>query len=918
MSAMVLLVKFRPLCFLGWLTLSVFLIPTPGHAEAASQDSFVLQLKWKHQFQFAGYYAAEMQGYFTDLDLDVRLVAGGPGISVADEVVSGRAAYGVLASELVRERALGQPVVLLAVIFQHSPRSIIVRADSPIHHPADLVGQPFMLNRSEDAELLAMFKIEGVALDSLNILDKNKTALDKLQTGEIAGMNGSIANQPFTLQKMGVPVRLIRPEDYGIDYIGDSLFTSEHERKENPRRVAAVRDAVLKGWRYALDNPNETITYILANYETGKTREQLLFEAAALRSIILPDLIDLGHISHGRLGRTFDSYVGLNLAPSLPGIEGMIHDPGHGRLFSRRTLIFLALVLVLALGVSGILILFNRQLRLKVMARTSELANANNSLVQEIEDRIKAQEEVAESERLYRSLIESTHAVSFEINLATGRFSYLGPQTQNLFGFPPSHWQTFDDWFESVHSDDRKRAKTYCQLETAQGLDHELEYRLVHADGSLVWVRDVISIISKDGRPFRAVGFMIDITQAKEADAAREKIEIIQKQSQKMEAIGMLAGGIAHDLNNLLLPILGHAEILAEDMSPDDARQESVKIVHSAAEKARDLVRQLLAFGRKQVLEVQPINLSKVIADFVPLLHRTITENITITTKLDDQSLPVRADVGQIEQVVMNLVINAQDAMPDGGRLTIETDLVILDDEYCGQRPEVVPGQYVMMAITDTGSGMDEHTRAHAFEPFFTTKSLGRGTGLGLASIHGIVHQHGGHIWVYSEMGRGTTFKIYFPVLADTAESQVETDKPRAVPKAKELLRGTETLLLVEDDPQVRQYLSRIIERLGYKVHIAADGEEAVAKVDELAGAVDLVLTDVIMPRMSGREVSERVGEMYPEIRFLFMSGYTNNVIVHQGVLDDGVFFIQKPFSREELAEKLRAVLDDTGGDQTL
>ena len=374
-------------------------------------------------------------------------------------------------------------------------------------------------------------------------------------------------------------------------------------------------------------------------------------------------------------------------------------------------------------------------------------------------------------------------------------------------------------------------------------------------------------------------------------------------QAQKVESIGRLAGGVAHDLNNLLSPILGYAEMLREDLASEDTKLESVDEILNAGMKARDLVRQLLAFSRKQTLELKRIEINTVLKNFRKLLRRTIREDIAIKYNLEPAPLPVMADVNQMEQVIMNLVVNAADAMPTGGFLTIETARAALDEEYAGMRPGVKPGDYLLLAFSDTGCGMDDYTRENIFEPFFSTKGE-QGTGLGLATVYGIIKQHNGNIWVYSEPDKGTTFKVYLPLAGDA-------DVPsKALTKPTKNLKGSECVLLVEDNDQVRLLANAILNRQGYRVILAKGGDEAIKALEQHDGPLHLLLTDVVMPGMNGKVLFEKICKSYPDIKVLYMSGYTTNVIAHSGILDEGVQFIQKPFTVKGLAEKIRIVLE--------
>lgn len=384
----------------------------------------------------------------------------------------------------------------------------------------------------------------------------------------------------------------------------------------------------------------------------------------------------------------------------------------------------------------------------------------------------------------------------------------------------------------------------------------------------------------------------------------RKQIEEQFRQAQKMEAIGRLAGGVAHDFNNLLTVIIGHSALLLSQLKDTDLGQD-IKQIEKAGERAASLTRQLLAFSRKQVLQPKILDLNGIVSDVEKMLRRLIGEDIDLGIALDPGLGRVKADPGQVEQVILNLVINARDAMPWGGKITIETTNVNLDETYTRRHVGVESGPYVMLAVSDNGIGMDERTLAHIYEPFFTTKGKDKGTGLGLATVYGIVKQSNGHIWVYSEPGQGATFKVYLPRVEESLGVS-EASSARARP-----IRGSETILLVEDETQVRNLTRKILQENGYTVLEARHGEEALELCQQNEGPIHLLLTDVVMPGgMSGRELAERLLSLRPEIKVLYMSGYTDNAIIHHGVLDAGTAFIQKPFDPNALAHKVRAVLD--------
>jgi CheY-like chemotaxis protein len=372
-----------------------------------------------------------------------------------------------------------------------------------------------------------------------------------------------------------------------------------------------------------------------------------------------------------------------------------------------------------------------------------------------------------------------------------------------------------------------------------------------------------------------------------------------------MDAVGRLAGGIAHDFNNLLTVIRLNTEIILEGFDPTDPRSEDVKQIKSAAERASTLTRQLLAFSRKQILQPRVLDMNAVVGNVEPMLRRLIGEDITIASNCSARGYVV-ADPGQLDQILMNLVVNARDAMPQGGQITIETRNIDLDENYSSEHAPVVPGRYVMLAVGDTGVGMTRDTREHAFDPFFTTKEAGKGTGLGLATVYGIVKQSGGYVWIYSEPAHGTTLKLYFPEVS--AAAAFSTSEHRVA--SQEAERGSETILLVEDEAAVRGLTSRILEKQGYRVIAAQHGREAMDIASREEGHIDLVLTDVVMPGMNGRGLVERLTGIRPGIKSLYMSGYTDDDIIRRGFIEASKSFLQKPFTSDGLLQTVRKVLD--------
>jgi PAS domain S-box-containing protein len=509
-------------------------------------------------------------------------------------------------------------------------------------------------------------------------------------------------------------------------------------------------------------------------------------------------------------------------------------------------------------------------------------------------ERKRTEEQLHESERKYRLLFETNPEPMWVYDFETLRILAVNEAAIARYGYSQSE-------FLALTIRDIRPAEEQSRLE------QELARR--PDEGA---IRTGVRHRAKDGRlfevdlvarPLEFAGRRARLVLARDVTAQRH-LENQLRQSQKMEAVGQLAGGIAHDFNNLLTAILGSTQLLLQATPPGDVRREDVEEIRNAGLRAAELTRQLLAFSRRQVLAPKVLELNAVVANMDKMLRRLIGEDVELATALHAEAGAVNADPGQLEQVLLNLVVNARDAMPGGGRVLIETTRVLLRDELVERRHRLPPGDYVCLAVTDSGLGMDESTQAHLFEPFFTTKEVGKGTGLGLATVYGIVKQSGGYIWVYSEPGRGTTVKVYLPRVPGAA------DPPLPAPEPPALRGGHETVLLVEDAAPVRTLARRSLEACGYTVLDAADGPSAIELSARHAGAIAVLVTDVVMPGMSGRELAERLAPTRPAMKVLYTSGYTDDAMVRQGVLNAGVAFLQKPFVPDSLARKVRDVLD--------
>ncbi len=522
----------------------------------------------------------------------------------------------------------------------------------------------------------------------------------------------------------------------------------------------------------------------------------------------------------------------------------------------------------------------------------------------DITKRKQAEAKLWESNERYRDLYENapTAYLTVGIDGRIGRCNQragmlLGSTAAELVGRP-----VFDFWANSPQGKE-KAGRLFESFRSGTSIvDEELEAQ--RADGTSAWVLLTINAVrNAQNEVVQGRSMLVDITDRKKAEKEREMLEEQLRVSQKMEAIGSLAGGVAHDFNNLLSVILTYTSFVLGEVGENEHLRDDLLEVKKAADRAAALTRQLLAFSRKQVLQPIPLDLNQIAAGIEKMLRRILGEQIELVHEFSPDLGVTLADPSQIEQVLMNLVANARDAMPAGGKLTIETSNRIFDDDYAREHPGVQPGEYVRLVVSDTGHGMDRELLSHVFEPFFTTKEPGKGTGLGLSTVYGIVQQSDGHITCYSELGEGTTFSIYFP---RTVEAVDRTTAPagKAAP-----VKGNETILLVEDEEMVRRFTQRVLENNGYTVIAAAGGKEALAAMESQKCGINLLVTDVVMPQMSGKQLAQRVLGECPDVKVLYISGYTGNAILQQGMLEPGIDFVQKPFDTRELLAKIREIL---------
>jgi len=526
--------------------------------------------------------------------------------------------------------------------------------------------------------------------------------------------------------------------------------------------------------------------------------------------------------------------------------------------------------------------------------RFEELQRRATELEGTVKLRLQAEDALRESNQTLQSLVQTSPLAIIATDL-DGNVKSWNSAAERMFGWTESevsgrHYSTLTDY-------NPPEIDSFIDIALQGGIAGGLEATCQRKDGSLIDV-SISSAGLRDGRDniSGVMAVIADITE-------RKHLENQFLQAQKMEAVGRLAGGIAHDFNNLLTAIIGYSQMSLARLHSQDPMRKDIEEVESAGQRAAALTGQLLAFSRKQVVQPQVLALNCVVTDLTKMLQRLIGEDVELETSLDPDAWHVKADRGQIEQIIMNLAVNSRDAMPEGGKLTIETSNVHLDENYASGHIDATPGSHVMLAITDTGSGMDKETESRIFEPFFTTKEQGRGTGLGLSTVYGIVKQNGGSIGVYSELGRGTSFKVYLPRVKESVDTKAETPQD-------DCARGTETILLVEDSDTVRKLARKLLLADGYTVLDAPSGDDGWQISEQYKGPIDLLLTDLVMPGTSGREIAQRLAARRPRMSVLYMSGYTDDAIVRHRVLDSTAPFIQKPFTRYALIRKVREVLD--------
>ena len=597
-----------------------------------------------------------------------------------------------------------------------------------------------------------------------------------------------------------------------------------------------------------------------------------------------------------RLGRGLTEYVLRTGEPLLatPKVFEELVAKGEVELIGAPSLDWMGVPLRAGSQTFGVLVVQSYREDVRFGERDKEVLTFVSQQLASAIDHKRHEEALRQSESRYRSLVQSAVYGIYRSSV-DGRFLDVNPALIHMLGYDSADEVVKLDPQREVFVEPAEHERLLQEFHRTGCLD-SAEVRWKRKDGSVITVRLSGRAATELDEADQALEIIAeDITE-------RRALEDQFRQAQKMEAVGRLAGGVAHDFNNLLMVVSGYTEVLMEALDQNDPLLVKVQAIQQAADRATTLTRQLLAFSRKQLLELKVVDVNSIVADMERLLRPLIGENIDLTTKLTPNVGHTRADAGQLEQVIMNLVVNAKDAMPDGGRILIQTSEA--DPDTARREHSLIePGTYILLSVSDTGAGMDRETQSRIFEPFFTTKEKGKGTGLGLSTVYGIVKQGGGYIFAQSEPGCGTTFRIYLPRVADPADS------PRVDKHAQAAAGGSETVLLVEDEESVRELVRETLKTRGYTVIEASDGIAGMRVSEEYQGNIEILITDVVMPGMSGRELAKRVAAARPNIRVLYLSGYTEDAIMHQGVFEAGTAFLQKPFTLQVLARKVREVL---------
>jgi PAS domain S-box-containing protein len=865
--------------FLVWLAAALlFLVPAWG----AAPVKVTLQLKWHHQFQFAGYYAAQLKGFYRAAGLDVTLREADPRRLPLPMVESGEAEFGVSDMEVFQAYLAGRPVVALGVVFQHSPMVILALRKNGIRHVSDLAGRTVMFQGGQGlAELQMMLKAEGMRLDSLKLVPHSWN-LDDLLSGRVDALSAYSTNEPYALKQRGADLTELRPIDYGVDFYGDLLFTTRAFAAAHPELTDAFTRASFQGWEYAMEHPEELIGYILTLpgvAASGVTRDQLRFEAAQMRDLVLPGLVDIGHMNPGRFRHIAEMSAQLGLVRVAQDPEAFIYAPPVS---TRQAWIRVVTVgLPLAVLIALLAVLWITQLRRTVRART-------RALWEEVRQRQQTGQALQESEARYRSILNASPDAITIADLQR-RILMASPMALKLAGCTREDQLVGRMLLEFVAPEDRERAMATIAGMFRGVMAGPREYRCLRPNGSLLEVEANVEFIrDAEGAPTSLVLVVRDITERRRLEQERRLLQAQLHQAQKMESLGSLAGGVAHDMNNVLGAILGMASMHGEQAPPGSDLERGLLTITRAAERGGTMVKSLLNLARQSPAETQELDLNALLLEEVRLLEHTTLSQVRLELDLAPDLRPMRGDAAALTHAFMNLCVNAVDAMAGSGTLTLTL-----------RTRNVDPAQ-VEVQVQDTGCGMAAEVMEKALDPFFTTKGVGKGTGLGLPIVYSTVKAHQGTLELQSEPGRGTLVRVRFPSCAQAA--------PAAPPPEARPGPGRElSVLLVDDDDLVRCSVQALLEALGHGVTVAASGEEALALA---SFEPDLVILDLNMPGLGGGGTLPRLRALHPQVPILLATGRSDQTALDLVEAYRDVTLLAKPFGLQELRRQLDLIQD--------